>query len=63
MKSIDLEWALINKKTDQLYRSKYGNRLVRTFFTREEARQEKRDIIYGKNYKVERVTVTYERTS
>jgi len=63
MKFTETEWALINKDTNELYRSHWGNKRVITFFSREDAREEKRDIDESNMYRVERINVTYERIS
>lgn len=65
MKYIETEWALVNHKTGELYRVDYGNKAICTFFSRESARDEKDSLIHtktgGKEFRVERVKVTYER--
>jgi len=61
MKFIEREWALVNKKDGTLYRAVYGSKAIITFFSRDDAREEKADIVEGNEYKVEKVKVTYER--
>ena len=69
MKFTENEWAIVNDKTGEIYRSDVGNRAVMTFFTREDARDEKASLQYSigrkaaHEYRVERVKVTYERIS
>ena len=58
--TFEKKWALVNKKTGELYRNRYGKKNVITYNSREDARLGKWNAM---DYKVGRVNITYERIS